>query len=132
MGPANLALIFTSVVFGDDDVVSLESYDRNKVRNSPFSVRYSSSSSARTQDYVMETLIREQHTLFRDTPADPSVRSRSNSAAVQSPRPRGLLLSPSQLARAMEEASESDTSSASRQQLSPGQFSAVRLRSADN
>lgn len=39
MGPANLALIFTSVVFGDDDVVSLESYDRNKVRNSPFSVR---------------------------------------------------------------------------------------------
>ncbi|BGP05626.1 hypothetical protein JCM10049v2_001432 [Rhodotorula toruloides] len=70
MSASNLALIFTSVIFGEDDVASLEAAMQG------------------SKDNVMEILIRQQASLFRDLPVDPpsGVRSRQSSDHISSPR----------------------------------------------
>ncbi|GAA5990566.1 hypothetical protein JCM10908_003133 [Rhodotorula pacifica] len=68
MGPANLAVIFSSVIFGDDDAASLEAAMHG------------------TKDNVMETLIRQQD-LVQDLPLRPAPRSRSGSAILTRSRP---------------------------------------------
>ncbi|TKA53247.1 hypothetical protein B0A53_04103 [Rhodotorula sp. CCFEE 5036] len=69
MGPANLALIFTSVIFGDDDAAALEAAMHG------------------SKDNVMETLIRHQE-LLQDLPIRAGTRSRSGSAILMQPASR--------------------------------------------
>ncbi|GAA5867410.1 hypothetical protein JCM3774_002893 [Rhodotorula dairenensis] len=69
MGPANLAVIFTSVIFGDDDAAALEAAMHG------------------SKDNVMETLIRQEE-LVQDLPLRPGTRSRSGSGIWMQPRPR--------------------------------------------
>ncbi|BGP22453.1 rho GTPase activation protein domain containing protein [Rhodotorula toruloides] len=70
MSASNLALIFTSVIFGEDDVATLEAAMQG------------------SKDNVMEILIRQQALLFRDLPIEPSsgVRSRHSSDHISGVR----------------------------------------------
>lgn len=56
----------------------------------------------------MEVLIKLQAPLFRDLPLDPGVRSREGSGAIQPPRPRSAIPSPSRLSHAIERARSDD------------------------
>ncbi|GJN88220.1 hypothetical protein Rhopal_001185-T1 [Rhodotorula paludigena] len=78
MNASNLALIFTTVIFGEDESATLES------------------AMAGAKDNVMETLIRQHSAIFRDLPVEPASapRSRQGSDSVNSPEPHASTPSP--------------------------------------
>jgi hypothetical protein len=92
MGPANLALIFTSVIFGDDDAAALEAAmhgSKVSLASLPFeqSLPREFKAGLCAQDNVMETLIRHQE-LLQDLPIRAGTRSRSGSAILMQPASR--------------------------------------------
>lgn len=70
MSASNLALIFTSVIFGEEDVTSLEAAMQG------------------SKDNVMELLIKQQSSLFRDLPVEPLSGIRSRQSSDHTSRPQ--------------------------------------------